>query len=830
MAESQELLKRELLKCPDYQYEIDRGKIRFGGYGPQIQKEPLKIWPRDVVDCEDEIRKILSDELKSLIENEAQCDRIRDVIRRVFDGLKKCNVTSLLDRYCTLPPGCFDRVPLKIHHALDAYTTYNQVITFIHQTLRTINVNRTKLPRVEGKTKPRFKRKNNPIEPREDDLVYTLFGCRRNYEIYKRHIAIIVRAGVGVRQINLGHLVSFEDTTMDLTHVKWLSGVNPKAHPRVFLQVIYAVTRFVLELLRRYFYITISNPYRDQLFYYRYDLWQKLYSMAIQELIDQRVLEIIDSRNIIRPSGSSIPLPTSKLKFYLKKDGLRAICTAFKPVKRSDESTMKAILKFVLIKMPNYRKFNLDNLMLGLKHIRRRVLDENKNIYFVKVDIKDCFQSINQEKLRKIILDVLVQSTNDSKIKISKLTCHTKERRKTDGRLKPGRRFGLQTLDPESIRSSRKFLLVEEFDQPMIMSVNEFDLKHLSPNVIYPILKESREGKRNYRLLTGIRQGSSFSPLLCAIYLSAAFNKYLSEYLNSDDCRLFRHVDDILFLSTDLEMARKFMRKMLEGFKDFNLKVNLEKSVCNFEWSAKHKDICRLDTDDIVFFKQYISMKTLKCSYCFSHNWLGLQYTFKASPYSSQTAVREHILKLKVDLIHLDHELNPLDQLIDNIFEKCTLFAHRAATMIIVSMQLSKLTRPNPAPCQSAGSSELREPREVTNEDPSFVRSLMSIIARRIHSTIKVAVKRQLIVNDLTFAQIRLITCSAFLCTWTRKRMRHRMIERSALQRTRDRYLMRYRIFDETTGFAWADRVLHLERTFNTRPIAKHVLLPDKIH
>lgn len=791
MTELQNLLKQELLNCRDYHFSIDRSRIKFGGVGPRTHGQPRKIWPRDVVDPEDEIRKILSDELKSLINNEAQCLRIRNLIQQVFSGLKRCNINSLFNKYCRNQSIYFNEIPFRIHHALDSDIKNIRIMTMIHHTIRAINVNR---------------------KPRQNDLVLTLFGCRRNYELYKKHIAIIVGASSALREIKLGHIVSYEDTTMDLTKFSWLAGVNPKAVPRVLLQVIYAITRFIMELLRRYFYITISNPHRDMLFYYRYDTWQKMYSRGVQELIDQGILLPDESNAIVGTATFSAWTRVSKLKFYLKQDGLRPICTTCKPEGNIGEKInfsarlIKAVLKFVLTRSPNYKKFNLNNLMLGLKQIRRKIVNENQPIYFVKVDLKNCFQSIEQNKLRDIIVEILNRNTENCVISIRKLICQPKERRTIEGKLKQGRGFEILTMNPEAIRNSAKFHLVQEFSKPISLTIQAFDQLYLSPNLINPILIQSRPSKRPYKLLKGLRQGFSFSPLLCSIYILAAFNKYLSEHLQSDNCYVFRHVDDILFLSTDLEMARKFMHRMLEGFKDFNLKVNLEKSVCNFEWSKKYMNICRVQNDDVVFFKQHISMKTLQCRYCYSNGGLSLEYTFKASPYSSQAAVRDELLRSKVDLIHLDCELNQFDQLVENIFEKCLLLAHKAATMIIVSIQLSKLER----------------------QDSKFITNLMLTTAKRMNKTIKEGVKRQLINNELTYPQIRLLASSAFLCTWNRNKMRHRNIERLALEQIRERYKMRYLVLDVDKGFWWDEKIFHLDRTFNASSFAKQVSLPNK--
>lgn len=805
----QQLLEN-LKDSQEYHRAINRGRIRFGGVGPLDNPRSLdqpKLWPRDIVDPEGEIRKILPAELKSLIDDDFKCCCIEDIIKRAFTGLKECNIKSLINRFCKLKSGHFDLVPFKVHYALESYTSHRQIMNLVHNAIRTIN---------------RYK------SGREKDLVLKLFGGRRNYEIYKKHIAIFLASGSGLREVKAGHLVSFGNTTMDLTRVEWLTDVDSEPSSRIFLQVLIAVTRFITELLRRYFYITISNPYKEMLFYYRYDFWKRIYSKAVGELVAQGILEETTLNDLNQPYAISNWMRISKLKFFLKKDGLRPICTTFKPV-RGDNiyqkvRMIKAVLEYVLAKTPNYRKFSLNKLLTGLNQIRESALNDNKQIYFVKVDIKDCFQSIKQDRLRQTVLEILNENVENNCIEVTKLDCLSKAKRTHTGHLRQGRTFEIFTLDPGPIRRENKYELVREFNNPIRMSIQDFDRQYLTPNVVKPILRESRTSKVVYQLVQGIRQGSPFSSLLCAIYISAALNKYLAEYLRSDDCHVFRHVDDILFVSTDLEMSRRFMRKMIRGFQEFNLKVNIDKSVCNFEWSESNRDICRIgDEQYVVFHKQRISMQNLHCRYCYSDEGLGLQYSFKVSPYTLQDDVREQMYRIKIDLIHMDQRLNQLPQqelvdsvLVDNIFEKCLLFAHRAATIILMSLQLSKLTLPGTPP--------------RSNEDPKFLKNLMLLTAKRIRHTIRYGIKLGLVYNELTYEQIRLLASSAFLCTWRRTKVRHRNIERQALQAIRQRYKARYITQNGSEGVRWAERIMNLESSFVSSSFVKHVLLPEKIY
>lgn len=781
----------ELKKLPDYGFELDRNKIRFNGTGPRLHGNPGKIWPRDSVSPDDECRKILSPELVRLIDNEDKCEIIRNVIAQTFEGLKNVNISTLFQHLCKQDNTCFGQKMFDIHYALDCYTTTRQIAAFVNQTIISINTTRNR------------SNKNFHL---------LLFGCHKNFKIFKDHIKVMVDSNVKLRRVTVGHIVYYEGVSMDLERVSWLNGINETAKYRVFIQVIYAVARYIFELLRRYFYITVSNPYTDKLFYFRYNLWQKIHRKALKKLAHDNILEEIVIED------DSIPLVAkSKLKFYLKKDGLRLICTRPRESgNRAKYDILHTVLKFVLDKTPNYKKFNLIHLLVGLREFNTKRIEQNKPIYFVRADIRDCFQSIDQDKMQKILMSTLRSHFHNETIGVTKLCVRTRERKNSQDKFIVGKSFSIWSLDPESIKKSNKFdsvIPIANGKNPLYISLSEFKEDFLRPQLINPVLRESINSKRGYILKKGIRQGSAFSPLLCSIYIQNAFNAHLSDFLDCADCKIFCYVDDILFVSTDLEKSRKFMNTLLKGFRDYNLQINLEKLQCNFPCPKLNELVYQMK-DYILFYKHRISIDTLQCSYEYFYENLELQETFRVSAYTTRETIVNSIKKSKIECIIYDEQLNGYDQATANIFERLLLIAHRAGTMILVSLPL----------------------RNLDLQTADFIHKLIVLVARRLHNSINNKVKRRIVTNSLTFEDIRLLTAAAFRITWKRNKLRHRVVELDRIESDYRRYMMRlqvhpksvYAVVPNNNQVDFLDKLNEMQKNFPKTSFAREVILPSK--
>jgi len=433
----------------------------------------------------------------------------------------------------------------------------------------------------------------------------------------------------------------------------------------------------------------------------------------------------------------------------------------------------------------------------------------DKKIYFVRADIEDCFQSIIQEKLLSIVLEWLKEEFKSGKFPLYKTVCTLKRIRNVQGTRV--NEVCLWTMDVETLRQRNRFDNVQVLTTETI-KIEDFGRLHLTPEVIKPILTESKRSKLAYQLLSGIRQGSKSSPLLCSIYIQKALDTYVRDLLVAEDCELFRFVDDILFMTTDIEKARRFLSIMLSGLGDFNLKSNSNKLACNFK---NDHEVSVLMNEYVLFFKRKISLDTLHCNYHFSYNDISLDNTFFVSPYLTEEMIYKLSTRLaNIEPIHLDSNLNGMIQVVENIFEYSLLIAHRLGVCMISSFIY----------------------RDLGKQQPKLLLKLVCRIARRLDAINSANTERQLVVNGFIPQEIRLVVLGAFVATWSRVGLCHRAVELNYLKNKLRRFMMRYLTHIgqdmesecDLSGKRLELRLNHLIRDFPASSFAKQVFLPIK--
>lgn len=482
-------------------------------------------------------------------------------------------------------------------------------------------------------------------------------------------------------------------------------------------------------------------------------------------------------------------------------------------VKRETFRWVQAVLAHI-IDQSNRRKFSLVKLLDGAKKIRQKARDLNGPIYFVRADIEDCFSSIKQKKLRAIILNRLRSCLANNWIEFSELRCTFKEGRPRNG----AREKVIISINPKGVIESGKYDFISTTSTTRI-SFEQFDRDYLSPQIIYPVLRESMSSKNAFNLVKGIRQGSQFSPMCNAIYLEEAFERHLGDLRDANDSEMFCYVDDILFMTTDLAKAKKFMKCMVSGFKDFDLRVNENKLACNFDYeyvcpiTNKVKQVSQLD-DFVLFFRRKISLKTLQGTYNYSYNGITIDNTFYTNPYFTQRDICKSVDRLgKIDFFLLDFELNGKHVACENIFENGLLVAHRIATLFIISFRFSN---------------------HQTQQQPDLLIELAMRASKRVFWCIKSGLKRNLIKNDLLSNEVYLIILAAFLVTWQRNKVRHRALERDKIDKSFNRCMMEYLTncpeSDEADirGLNLESKIRSFMKNFPNSSFSKEVLLPDK--
>ncbi|CAB5208554.1 unnamed protein product [Rhizophagus irregularis] len=300
---------------------------------------------------------------------------------------------------------------------------------------------------------------------------------------------------------------------------------------------------FVIPLLKLNFYITNHAKQGNQLFYYRQEIWSRMVKQNLITLTSS-VYEKIPPENEIRIFKDK-KLGYSKLKFILKdnKGNLR-------PIEKNPSLLTGSV-------------FSYNEVHACLKEYKQHLANENNpQLYFAKVDIKCCFETIDQNILIEIIRKEVL---TENKYSVNKYEATY---------LKGGtvcRKQDYYVHDSSEILSFLKYSakLTQNYKNAILIdsayrSYKEVDdvFKLLEEHIQQNIIKVD---ENYYQQKIGIPQGSILSSLLCSIYYGVM------------ELEEFKYIID-----------------------DTNgCTVNDEKSVVNFDLTIKNNKINKIDDYDI---------------------------------------------------------------------------------------------------------------------------------------------------------------------------------------------------------------------------------------
>ncbi|KAJ3333177.1 hypothetical protein HDU76_010781 [Blyttiomyces sp. JEL0837] len=217
---------------------------------------------------------------------------------------------------------------------------------------------------------------------------------------------------------------------------------------------------------------------------------------------------------------------------------------------------------------------------------RIRELKPEGKLYFVKVDVTQCFDNIDQSIVLRILESIMQEDEyffqKYDQIHPAGGSFNIKYMKRT---LLADESLLFSEFSRAQSKSSRNAIFVDKVKHHPEEAVALLSLvkEHLQNNVI-------KYGGNFYRQTKGIPQGSVLSTLLCSLYYDDMELQNLQEYFTPTSL-LLRLVDDFLFVTPERDLADKFLRTMLQGFPNYGCFVNPSKSICNFRPTAYSDDV-----------------------------------------------------------------------------------------------------------------------------------------------------------------------------------------------------------------------------------------------
>jgi telomerase reverse transcriptase len=248
--------------------------------------------------------------------------------------------------------------------------------------------------------------------------------------------------------------------------------------------------------------------------------------------------------------------------------------------------------------------FSSDEMYQRLHRFRNQLRQSgnaDKPLYFAKVDVQSCFDSIPQKPLLRL-LNALISAEG--------YTITRYAQAKALGEC--GSSEGQPTITPKaSWKFKGKAQIIDQRETFSDHAQKEaeaalgtvfVDLEgktHKSRAGILALLREHIErnivqiGTKFYRQTTGIPQGSIVSSLLCNFFY-ADLERRVLDFLQDGESLLLRLIDDFLLITTNHDHAIRFVQVMHRGLPEYGLKVKEEKSKVNFDVQVDGRVVSRL--------------------------------------------------------------------------------------------------------------------------------------------------------------------------------------------------------------------------------------------
>ncbi|KAI6887672.1 hypothetical protein KC360_g3080 [Hortaea werneckii] len=415
---------------------------------------------------------------------------------------------------------------------------------------------------------------------------------------------------------------------LQITDIDWL--VPPGAQPNARLSstdyakrkelmaelLYYLFDSFLIPLIRGMFHVTESSAHRNHLYYFRHDVWRAMSEPALTRLKETMFEEC--SATAVKEDMAKRALGISQVRLLPKDQGMRPIINLRRRVQRLQHGKLAlgrsinsiltpafSILKFEKAMRPHTlgsALFSVDDIFPRLQafrdQLRLRCRGEGP-LYFAKVDVQACFDTIPQGRLMALVKRIIIsEKYNISRFATAKLV---------GGQNKDTPGFGAQASwsfltratsleEPKSAAESAN----EALDgRARTVHVNGVVRKSESRQTILSLLQEHVEmnlvkfGDRFYRQKQGIPQGSIVSSLLCS-YIYAELEYEVLNFLFGGHSLLLRLIDDFMVISTRRDVAERFMHVMHNGIPSYGINIKPQKSRVNFDLSIGGEAVPRL--------------------------------------------------------------------------------------------------------------------------------------------------------------------------------------------------------------------------------------------
>ena len=395
----------------------------------------------------------------------------------------------------------------------------------------------------------------------------------------------------------------------------------------------YIFDSILIPLIRSNFYVTESNTHVNRLFYFRHDVWRRLTELCLGNLREAMFEEVRHSKkskhiNGTRPYGHMrlVPKGTS-FRPILNLKRKPTICENGKMILGGKSVNMILKPVYSMLKHEKSRQsallgssmFSMDEIYPRLKTFSKHLKEsrqDNLPLYFAKVDVANCFDTIPQDKILELMDKICsqpayypVRHAEVSAKRIQPQSDFTVTRKFRDR--EPAR-------GPHDYQVFQNFIAMNNgerktntvFVEQSVPTMRDRDrlMKMLSDHISH---NQVKMGKKFFNQKRGIPQGSILSSMLCNFFYGQFEVEHLG-FVDQKDSLLLRLLDDFLLITVDKDKACQFLDIMHSGSPQYGITVKPQKSMSNFRYIVNGYTITQCIENMFPYCGKVINTATLE--------------------------------------------------------------------------------------------------------------------------------------------------------------------------------------------------------------------------
>ena len=347
----------------------------------------------------------------------------------------------------------------------------------------------------------------------------------------------------------------------------------------------------------RHYVLVEGSKMKHEPFYIHRPKWREMTTQFCQTMLDEGCIEKVDEKVAAK----------YHIKFLVKlghrQNKLRPVALSQEQPSSLTASASKEQLALLQYADRTLFKFSVDTKGDNFGRLWASFLRKGLRppFYVVIADIKDAFGSVDHELLVTILTEYVAKRL-PNQVKVVEYAT-------TKGRPKAVVQSSNEKLG--RLKPSKQLKKWSSVNVATVLADIAFRIRNRT-------IKFSTDGRGTaYLVKRGLLQGDFLSSSLCNIYLGHMVQSHLGEFTDPASNLLARAVDDFIFVTPDIEAAKKFRQAMSRGFPEYG--INCHKFASNLDdGELEHEDLvfcgirvtsdnAQLSPDVTSYFKQNIA-------------------------------------------------------------------------------------------------------------------------------------------------------------------------------------------------------------------------------